>query len=246
MNQQNLAQFNLGISQLMPCVICYVPGSGVNKLKQVLSKDFDLQPKTHGSPQLTQFLKTQSNEKPTLNFAGQVRSVEPKVRPPGSPPYELWPLSTQIDLIEPCPCDRSVVVSHCMSASLIQHQFPGRRIIKIFGNFMLALKRWHVTYGQYQNSPSPIVHNRWRPWLDIFQKHANQLYIAHQIFFFLDYYQQHWDRDCDFFVDISQNDCYFSNFMMADYQRCEDTDFDKVCEVLRQSPEVQDILRCFA
>jgi hypothetical protein len=102
-----------------------------------------------------------------------------------------------------------------------------------------------VTYGQFQNLPNPVVTESWRPWLNIFQKNTNQLHIAHQILFHLEYYQQHWDRNCDFFVDISQNDCYFSNFMMEDYQRCKDADFDEVCEILQQSPEVQNILRCF-
>lgn len=232
MKQQNLAHLDLGFAELTPCVICYVPGSGVNKLLQVLSNDFELQMQTHGAPATSGATLSNSAAFQDQKFA--------------RPPYEVWPRYTTIDSIEPWPCQRNVAVSHCMSTPIIQHQFPGRHIIKIFGDFMLSLRRCHVTYAQFQDCANPDVHARWSPWLDIFQKNAGQLHIAHQILYHLDYYQQHWDRDCDFFIDISQNNCYFSNFMMADFQRCKDADFDKVCEVLQQSPEVQDILRGFA
>jgi hypothetical protein len=160
-----------------------------------------------------------------------------------APKYTLYPEISEIDNVPIVDHNlEKAVVTHTMSSNILKHQFPNRTIIKIFGDIISALRRWYVVYGQYQNYPSPCVNDCWKSQLEIFQNNHVQLHIAHQILFHLEYYQDHWDTDCDYFVDISSNNCYFSKYMTDEYQKCQHKDFNNVANILCQSPKVQSIL----
>ena len=245
MNQKNLFQHKHTISNLVPCVFCYVPGSGANKLKKILSGNFNLSSLRHETDASTSFVMP-NNMVSTFDNQWLCNNQKSKSNKlfDDAPEYNLYPQISEIDHLPIIDYNsKKIFVTHTMSSKILKHQFPGRTVIKIFGDIMLSLRRWYVVYGQYQHYPNPCVNDCWKSCLEIFQNNQVQLYIAHQILFQLEYYQTHWDFDCDYFVDISLNDCYFSKYMTDEYQKCQNKDFDNVADILCQHPKVQSILK---
>jgi len=244
MNQKNLFQHEHTISNLASCVFCYVPGSGANKLKKILSGNFNLSSLRHETDASISFAKPNIVSTSTNQSQSYHKKFTPTKLFDDAPDYNLYPQISEIDHLPIIDCSlKRTFVTHTMSSRILKHQFPDRTVVKIFGDIMLALRRWYVVYGQYQNYPNPCVNDCWKPCLEIFQNNHVQLYIAHQILFQLEYYQNHWDFDCDYFVDISSNDCYFSKYMTDEYQQCQNKDFDTVADILCQNSKVQSILK---
>lgn len=244
MNQKNL--FNCNNTVTHPYVVCFVPGSGANKLKKVLSGRYNLTPLSHEKNTLitqTAVVPNFNNQEQNINKTDIKTYQSAKDSSPYQSLYNIYPKISEISQLPAVSQDEIIIVTHCMKSEILQHQFVGKTIIKIFGDVMLALRRWYVVYCQHQDYPNPGVSDRWNPWLNLFKHNPAQLHIAHQILFHLEYYQTHWDFDCDYFVDISLNDCYFSRYMNNEYQQCQNEDFDTVAAVLHQSPEVQSILQ---
>jgi hypothetical protein len=262
MKQKKLFENNITISELIPCVICYVPGSGVNKLKQVLFGNFNLTPVAHSHQVPVNYKKSQnessdlkiinspsrlwkdqsSSNRDTVSTQSVLNLPIAEPQRAFKPDYNLFPTMDEIDLLPIYNSNSPIIATHCMSSLIVKQQFPNRKIVKIVGDVISSLRRWYVVYEKQQNYPDPPVSSKWNFWLNQLQHDPIKLHIAHQILAHLEYYQQHWDRGCDFLVDIAEDDCYFSKFMSNDFKLCQSSEFDQVLDVLKQSEEFQEIL----
>jgi hypothetical protein len=184
-----------------PCVISYFPGAGANRLARWFAGN-DWQGNPDGHAHLVPF---------TPGFINDTHFdyVFPRK---DSPPI---PATTHI-----------IAFTHCLNSDLVRQQYPGRKLIKIRGDFWTCLGRaWHVQV-------------RDAAWFSVLQKRLMPPSQAINKFlnWNIDYYQETGvDWDCDELYDLQHSDHEVFVYMREMLKTQQDPEYMKFMSVYRRT-----------
>jgi len=184
-----------------PCVISYFPGAGANRLARWFA-GYDWQDNSVGHAH---------NMRIAPRFLNDSHSEFVFLK-------EHFP---------PIPATKHVVaLTHCLNSELVRKYYPGRRLIKIRGDFWACMGRsWHVLV-------------RDAAWQDVLQKQLTTPSQAINKFvnWNIDYYQETGvDWDADELYDIQHSDHEFCVVMRDLLKTQQDPEYIKFMMVYRRT-----------
>jgi hypothetical protein len=169
-------------------VISYFPGAGGNRLAGYLfgyAWQVNLRGHFHNSPHKQHIVNHTRNENTYLRWSTQIESS-----------------------------DYPVEITHCVCTALIQHHYPGRKIIKIKSDLSLCLER------------------QWRVWtrFNLYQAELRRGQIDTALSDYIKSHQNYYrDTDIDWsadeLYDIDNDDNEFCTVMRDTLSRWRDQDF---------------------
>lgn len=237
----------------MKSVVCYVPGSGGVKLCRLLAKhttvaDFVLAQHQHQARDLRKSPGEFSLNQEISRMMAARTAVPAKHGDAHESTVFLY-LDQQSNLVnslrQPIGAylgTNGYTTTHCMVDNVAKLRYPDRFHVKILCDIRLALRRWWKVYAQDQNMHIPMVSDRFQPALARFDTHQHRL-IASLVIMHLEYYQDFYDIQSDYVIDIHRGDDEFSEFMRRDLAYCQDRDFDHVWESLCQDADFYQVWR---
>lgn len=198
-------------------VVCYVPGSGGQRLVRLLfDRQWKIAPGRHlgwGEPGLDQMLGDQSI--------------------PKYPDIARLPDIVEIDN------PHLMLNFHCLHSQVIKALFPQRRIIKINCNLQASLCRWWDVFGRqwYEKNFHTVEIN---PAL----RDLGITACAHAIWFHVDYYSRNIDSVADEVWNIAPGQGDFSDFMLEEFGLSDSAEFEESWQwILERAPLTPDMNR---
>jgi hypothetical protein len=189
-----------------PVVVCYFPGAGgVRLVNHLAGLNYRAGPATS----FHQILHTRIQDRE------QARLIH--MPPHTGIVYAEW--DTEISVPQQYP----ITGTHCMSTPIIQHHYPGRKIIKIKSDLIASLARvWQLESQHHQQSA--------------IQQQGLEKTVLDNINFHLGYYTRTGvDWSADQLIDISQDLDEFSVFMREIFSVTQSSDF---LGIIKQHPDL--------
>lgn len=230
-------------------VICYVPGSGGVKFFRLLNNSdsiecFVPQSNSHQHKKPNSFVPFSLRR----NITGLISTVsKPDLEHGDSNATLLFPCVNQVgnlvdsnqENISSYCSDKWITFTHCMSNQVTSLRHPDRTQIKIVCDIILSLRRWWVVYAQYQEMQTPFVNECYLQHLSSLSN--RQQLIASLLIMHLEYYNQYYDRNADYVLNLDNSDDEFSEFMRKDFHLCQNNEFDAAWDWLVQHPKILSI-----
>jgi len=151
--------------------------------------------------------------------------------------YPKYPLFA--DDLEPMDILEPMVTLHCLYSPTISKLFPERKIIRVQANFYLSLRRWWDVYGRdfYKSRYEDVL--IWSPYWDGYVDHCLHAILTHAT-----YYTSQHDQLCDELVKIIPGESEFSDFMLSEFTKHANEEFDQCWQlVLDQDPRLAIVMK---
>ena len=192
-----------------PIVIGYPFGAGGNRLRRLLlGVPWMVEPKRH------------------LHRINEVRKYTSEEGIPKFPRPDSTEVESQATRKYP------VLTTHCMNSQVLRRVFPGRKIVKIYCDFYLTMRRHWVVYYKSEIT-AHIKQNK----LKTLTTTDIQRYVAWS----LDYYRDNIDWEHDHAVYIESGESEFADFMLKEFHETESVDFNRAWKTLMSDPAYAEI-----
>lgn len=188
-----------------PVVIGYPVGSGGNRLRRMLlGFAWQIEPKTH------------------LHRISELRKYSTDVG------VSKFPVPGTTDLEDPAHSKYPVLITHGMNSEVLRQVFPNRKIVKVYCDFFLAMRRHWRVYGRDITQANIRKNNGGA----ILPEDIEQF-----IKWNLDYYRDNIDFDHDHAIYLEPGRGEFEDFMLEEFQSIQEPEFEQGWNTVIQDPE---------
>ena len=193
-----------------PVVIGYPVGAGGNRLRRMLlGFSWAIEPQNHLHHRISDHRKYSIDD--------------------GVPKFP-WPDS--IELEDPAHAKYPVLITHCMNSQTLRRVFPNRKIVKVYCDFYLAMRRHWQVYAREMTQANIRKHNGGA---------ILPMDIQNVIRWNLDYYRDNIDFTHDHAVYIEPGRGEFEDFMWQEFLAIREPEFEQEWHTVAAEPQYTEL-----